>query len=107
MPLQSVVEVFLGPVYAGVGAREAVHLAAHAVVQALLHVRLVVEVGHLPAVFLVVVIVRVRGVVRRCDRLRVRRVRSVVEVHLGAVLVDSRGQRLLWLLLFTRPVCEW
>lgn len=43
----------------------------------------VVEVGHLPAVLLVIVVVRVSRVVGRCDALGVRRGCSVVKVDLG------------------------
>ena len=44
--------------------------------------RLIVEVGHLPAVLLVVVVVGVGRVVRGRDALRVGRRSAVVEVHL-------------------------
>ena len=43
----------------------------------------VVEVGHLPAVLLVVVVVRVRRVVGRRDALGVRRGSAVVKVDLN------------------------
>ena len=64
---------------AGVGARQTVGLAR---VQTVPHVGLVVEVGHFPGVVLLVIVVCVRGVVGRCDALRVRCRRPVVEVHL-------------------------
>lgn len=87
MPLEPIVEVFLRAVDARIGPREAVHLPIHAIVETLLHIRLIVEVGHLPAILFVVVVVSVCRVVGWSDGLRVWRVRSVVEVHLGSVLV--------------------
>ena len=45
--------------------------------------RFVVEVGHLPTVLLVVVVVSVGGVVRRGDALGIRGRGAVVEVHLN------------------------
>lgn len=66
------------------------------------HVRLVVEVRHLPAVFLVVVIMCVRGVMRRCYGLCIWR-RAVVEVHLRTGLVVGLSHQLLGLLDTFRP----
>lgn len=66
------------------------------------HVRLVVEVGHLPAVLLVVVVMRVRGMMRRRYGLGVRR-GAVVEVHLRPVLVGGLRHQLLGLLDALRP----
>jgi len=66
------------------------------------HVRLVVEVGHLPAIFLVVVVMCVRRVVRRRYGLCVR-CRAVVEVDLGPGLVVSLGHQLLGLFDALRP----
>lgn len=66
------------------------------------HVRLVVEVGHLPAVLLVVVVMRVRGMMRRRYGLGVR-CGAVVEVHLRPVLVGGLRHQLLGLLDALRP----
>ena len=119
MPPEPVVELVLSlgvsasaallAVEGGVGPGQRVHLGrvsavsarvrgrrpAGAVVQPVLHVGLVVEVGHLPAVLLVVVVVRVGGVVRGGDGLGVGGGRAVVEVDLGAVLLGGGGEDLL------------
>lgn len=60
-----------------------------------LHVGFIVEVWHLPAILLVVIVVRVGAVMRRCNGFRVRRVSAIVEVHLRARLVNGRSQHLL------------
>ena len=49
-----------------------------------LGVSLAVEVGHVPAVLLVIVVVGVCGVVRGGDRLRIRSRGTVVEIHTTA-----------------------
>lgn len=74
--------------------------------QTLLHVRLVVEVWHLPAVFLVVVVVCVRGMVAGGDALSVRCRSTVVEIHLRTVLVSGRSEHLLGFLPSGRSVGE-
>lgn len=66
------------------------------------HVRFVIEVWHLPAVLLVVVVMGVRGVMRRRYGLCVRR-GTVVEVHLGSRLVVCLGHEFLGLLDAFRP----
>jgi hypothetical protein len=65
-------------------------------VETLFHVRFVVEVGHLPSVLFVVVIVRVSRMVARRYAFGVGCGSAVVEVHLGAVLIRRRGQQFLW-----------
>lgn len=71
--------------------------------QTLLHVRFVVEIWHLPAVFFVVVVMRVCRMVARRDAFSVRRRRAVIEVHLRPVLIRSRRQHLLRLLSARSP----
>lgn len=83
MPSEAIVQVLFVAVDAGVA--DALQGAAVlAVVQRLLHVGLVVEVGHLPAVVVVVVVVGVGGVVGGRDALGVGRRGAVVEVGLRA-----------------------
>merc|ERR1719327_1650356 len=82
---ESVVELLLVAVEAGVGPGQAVHLPGHTI----LHVSLAVEVWHVPAVLLVIVVVGVGAVVAGGDALSVGCGGSVVEVvspsvsHLG------------------------
>jgi len=74
MPAQPVVQFLLVAVQAGVGPGQGVHLRV-------LVTLLAVEVGHVPAVLLVVVVVGVGAVVGGRDALGVRRRRAVVKVH--------------------------
>lgn len=67
------------------------------------HISLIVEVGHLPTVLLIIVVVRVGGVVGRSYRLCVRR-SSVVEVHLRPCVVLRLCDKLLRLFPLFRPV---
>lgn len=63
------------------------------------HVRLIVKVGHLPAILLIVVVMRVRAVMRRRYALGIwRRMCTIVEVHLRAGLIDGWRQHLLRIL---------
>ena len=94
MAPESVVELLLVAVEAGVGPGQAVHLPGHTILRNQyliskagllisgtdLHVSLAVEVGHVPAILLVIVVVGVGAVVAWRDALSVGRRRSVVEV---------------------------
>merc|ERR1711976_1089847 len=72
---EPVIQLLLVPVQAGAASGEAVHLAG------VLHVSsLGVEVGHVPAILLVIVVVGVGAVVRRGDALSVRGGSSVIKV---------------------------
>merc|ERR1719357_1554153 len=98
VPLQPVVELLLVAVEASLAPPQAVALLTSC--QSLLHVALIVEVGHVPSVLLVVVVVGVGGVVAWRDALSVGRRRSVVEVYSVSTMgsLCSRSKRvILWL----------
>lgn len=94
VPPQPVVELLLAAVAVLLGVQrrvrpgQRVHLVFHVAA-------VVVEVWHLPAVLLVVIVVRVGRVVRRRDAFGVGRRRAVVEVDLRAVLVGGGAEDLL------------
>ena len=107
VPLQPIVELLLVAVEAGVGASQAVHLPGHTILRNQylisnaglsicgtdLHVSLAVEVGHVPAVLLVVVVVGVGAVVAGGDALSVGGTSAVVEVMASLVSnLSSRAQ---------------
>lgn len=97
-----VLKKVLNRVTDAVDSNEAVAYYYHLLLVITFHVRLVVEVRHLPAVLLVVVVMRVRRVMRRRYGLGVR-CRAVVEVHLRTGLVVGLGHQLLGLLDAFRP----
>lgn len=66
------------------------------------HVCLVIKIRHLPAVFLIVIVMCVSWVMRRSDGLCIRRRCPVIEVNLRSVLVGRMLQNLLRLLLSRR-----
>ena len=107
MAPESVVELLLVAVEAGVGASQAVHLPGHTILRNQylisnagllicgtdLHVPLAVEVGHVPAVLLVIVVVGVGAVVAGGDALSVGGASAVVEVVASLVSnLSSRAQ---------------
>ena len=109
MAPESVVELLLVAVEAGVGASQAVHLPGHTILRNQylisnanagllicgtdLHVPLAVEVGHVPAVLLVIVVVGVGAVVAGGDALSVGGTSAVVEVVASLVSdLSSRAQ---------------
>ena len=105
MAPESVVELLLVAVEAGVGASQAVHLPGHTILQNQylisnagllicgtdLHVSLAVEVGHVPAILLVIVVVGVGAVVAGGDALSIGGATAVVEVV--ASLVSNLSSR--------------
>lgn len=86
MPLQPIIQIVLRPIQTSVTPRQTVHFApVDTVVETFLHVGFVVEIGHLPPVLFVVIVVGVSGVMRGSDGFRVGSGSSVVEVHLRSV----------------------
>ena len=65
MTSQTVIELLLVSIQAGIGPCQAVHLAS----QTILHVSLIVEVGHVPAILLVIVVVGVGAEINRHFRI--------------------------------------
>ena len=107
MAPESVVELLLVAVEAGVGASQAVHLPGHTILRNQylisnagllisgtdLHVPLAVEVGHVPAVLLVIVVVGVGAVVAGGDALSIGGTSAIVEVVASLVSnLSSRAQ---------------
>ena len=98
---EPVVELLLVAIETGVGSGQTVHLPSQTVLEreregrfvvwkvsselTYLHVSLIVEVGHVPAVLLVIIVVGVGAVVAGRDALSVRGRGSVVEVGSAAV----------------------
>ena len=76
MAPETIIELLLVSVQAGIGPGQAVHLAS----QPVLHVALVVEVGHVPSVLLVIVVVGIGAVVTGSNTLSIRSRSSVVEI---------------------------
>lgn len=96
--LQSVVQVVLCTVDAGIRPCQTVHLTVNAIMQTFFHVSLIVKVRHFPTVFFVIVIVGICGMVTRGYAFGIRSRRSVIEVDLRAILVSSRSKQFLGLL---------
>ena len=107
MAPESVVELLLVAVEAGVGPGQAVHLPGHTILRNQhlisnagllisgtdLHVPLAVEVGHVPAVLLVIVVVGVGAVVAGGDALSIGGTSAIVEVVASLVSnLSSRAQ---------------
>jgi len=99
MPPEPIIQLLLVPVQACIGPCQAVHLATGQTCQALLHVALVIEIRHVPPVFLVIIIVGICTVVAWCYTLCIGCGGSVVEIWPS--LVGYFGPRtkscLLWL----------
>lgn len=95
MPFEPIVQIVLGSIYTSIRSCQTVHLPINSIVEALLHVRFVVEVWHLPTIFLVVVVMSISGVMTRRYTFRIRCWCSVIEIHLRTILVGRRSEQLL------------
>lgn len=63
------------------------------------HVSFVIEIRHLPAIFLIIVIMSIRAVMGWRYRFGIRCWRTIIEIYLGAILIGRWSKHLLWLLL--------
>jgi len=102
MSSESVIKLLLVSVQTGIGPSQRVHLSSG---KTLLHVCLIIEVRHVPAIFLVIVVVSIgRARVTGGNALGIGCRGSVVEVGLASMLAFSSGAKLV-LLWFFSPGC--